>query len=383
MRRIAGKLTTLTERVHNLRQSHERVEAGFDRERGRLARPDIRTEHDIAGAVVVCAEDREQRQGQIELLRTRLPARHVQREPRSLKCSVAFFQRVTLGAQGGDIEFQQHDDAREVYRVQGDLLFDHATVAGGNPRVVTCAISGFGSDGPGADLPGYDLLVQAMAGWMAVTGDPDGPPTKVGFALADVLTGQQAGLPEPDTALRYPGKVLADEASGRLYITDSNHNRIVVTQLDGTLVETIGSGDIGAEDGDYAKATFDHPQGLALAKDSLYVADTENPLLRKVDLKKKQVTTVAGTGQQARPNFDEFIEGGGPGRLEDGTVILEHIGRALGADPAFAGRHMVVTAGPTREAQHWPSSRSATPAATGAVMHIFAASHPAFGPGFA
>ena len=44
----------------------------------------------------------------------------------------------------------------------------------------------------GAALPGYDLLVQAMAGWMAVTGDPDGPPTKVGFALADVLTGQQA-----------------------------------------------------------------------------------------------------------------------------------------------------------------------------------------------
>jgi crotonobetainyl-CoA:carnitine CoA-transferase CaiB-like acyl-CoA transferase len=69
---------------------------------------------------------------------------------------------------------------------------DHASVARANPRVVTCAISGFGSDGPGASLPGYDLLVQAMAGWMAVTGPADGPPTKAGFALADVLTGQQA-----------------------------------------------------------------------------------------------------------------------------------------------------------------------------------------------
>jgi crotonobetainyl-CoA:carnitine CoA-transferase CaiB-like acyl-CoA transferase len=72
------------------------------------------------------------------------------------------------------------------------LGLDHGTVAATNPRVVTCSISGFGSTGPGARVPGYDLLVQAAAGWMAVTGDPDGPPTKVGFALADLLTGQQA-----------------------------------------------------------------------------------------------------------------------------------------------------------------------------------------------
>ncbi len=129
------------------------------------------------------------------------------------------------------------------------------------------------------------------------------------------LTGLAAGQPEPDTALRYPGKVLADEKSDRLYIADSSHNRIVVARLDGTLVETIGSGQIGAEDGDYAHATFDHPQGMALDKSMLYVADTENHLLRKVDLKKKQVTTVAGTGRQARPSVDEFIEGGGPGRM--------------------------------------------------------------------
>ena len=128
------------------------------------------------------------------------------------------------------------------------------------------------------------------------------------------LTGQQAGLPEPDTALRYPGKVLADEASDRLYITDSNHNRIVVTQLDGTVLDTIGSGEIGADDGDYAKATFDHPQGLALAKDALYVADTENHLIRKVDLKRKEVSTIAGTGKQGRPTSAEFLEGAGPGK---------------------------------------------------------------------
>lgn len=102
------------------------------------------------------------------------------------------------------------------------------------------------------------------------------------------------------TPLRYPGKVLADEAGNRLFIADSNHNRIVVTDLEGALQETIGDGGIGAADGDFASARFDHPQGMALLGETLYVADTENHLLRLVDLAKRQVTTIAGTGQQSR-----------------------------------------------------------------------------------
>src|SRR3954466_7930000 len=79
-----------------------------------------------------------------------------------------------------------------------------------------------------------------------------------------------------DLPLAFPGKVLADEKSDRLFIADSNHNRIVVTKLDGTLVETIGAGARGAEDGAFETASFYRPQGLALDGDSLYVADTEN-----------------------------------------------------------------------------------------------------------
>ncbi len=101
------------------------------------------------------------------------------------------------------------------------------------------------------------------------------------------------------TPLRYPGKVLADEVGQRLFISDSNHNRIVVSSLDGKLIETIGSGAIGHKDGSYADAEFDHPQGMALVGDVLYVADTENHLLRAVDLKAKKVTTIAGTGKQS------------------------------------------------------------------------------------
>jgi len=105
------------------------------------------------------------------------------------------------------------------------------------------------------------------------------------------------------TPLRFPGKILADEQGNRLFISDSNHNRIVITTLDGKLLDVIGSGAIGRIDGDYAKASFDHPQGCALRGETLYVADTENHLLRKVDLEKKTVTTISGTGKQRREQY--------------------------------------------------------------------------------
>ncbi len=100
------------------------------------------------------------------------------------------------------------------------------------------------------------------------------------------------------TPLRYPGKILADERSGRLFIADSGHNRIVISKLDGTLISTVGSGVIGDDDGDIATTTFNHPQGMALRGETLYIADTEGHRLRKVDLKKETVKTIAGTGEQ-------------------------------------------------------------------------------------
>ncbi len=78
-------------------------------------------------------------------------------------------------------------------------------VAAANPGVVYCSISGFG-DTEGRDLPGYDLLVQAVGGLMSITGQEDGEATKVGVALVDILTGLnsvigiQAALRARDTA---------------------------------------------------------------------------------------------------------------------------------------------------------------------------------------
>lgn len=70
----------------------------------------------------------------------------------------------------------------------------HAGLAAINPRLVYCSISGYGRDGPGAMRPGYDYAVQAQAGLMAITGDADGEPHKVGVAVSDLATGQNAAI---------------------------------------------------------------------------------------------------------------------------------------------------------------------------------------------
>jgi len=107
-------------------------------------------------------------------------------------------------------------------------------------------------------------------------------------------------MPEVGGELRFPGKVLADEESGRLFISDSGHNRIVVTDLDGKVTLVAGNGEPGFSDGGKNDARFDHPQGMALSADGnvLYVADTENHAIRAIDLASGSVTTVAGTGEQ-------------------------------------------------------------------------------------
>ena len=112
----------------------------------------------------------------------------------------------------------------------------------------------------------------------------------------------------PDTPLSFPGKILADGASGRLFIADTNHNRLVIASLDGEVEQVVGSGKVGLDDGSFATATFNHPQGMALDGDNLYVADAENHALRRVDLAEGRVETIAGNGRQGQTRA-----GRGPG----------------------------------------------------------------------
>ncbi len=63
-----------------------------------------------------------------------------------------------------------------------------------NPRLVYCAISGYGQDGPYRDRPGYDFIIQAQGGIMSITGPVDGPPMKVGVAIVDITAGMNAAV---------------------------------------------------------------------------------------------------------------------------------------------------------------------------------------------
>lgn len=140
-----------------------------------------------------------------------------------------------------------------------------------------------------------------------------------------------------DLPLAFPGKVLADPRGDRLFIADSNHNRIVVTKLDGTLVETIGTGAPGAQNGAFASATFYRPQGLALDGDSLYIADTENHLIRRADLRARTVENAAGTGQQSAAYGK--VEGPSASTALNSPWDLQFVGHTLYI--AMAGPHQI------------------------------------------
>jgi hypothetical protein len=101
--------------------------------------------------------------------------------------------------------------------------------------------------------------------------------------------------------LGFPGKILADPAGGRLFISDSGRHRVLELDLETRGVRrAIGSGIAGLTDGLVARARFRNPQGLALRGELLYVAEPDNHLIREVDLVRGFVRTLAGTGEAAR-----------------------------------------------------------------------------------
>ncbi len=139
-----------------------------------------------------------------------------------------------------------------------------------------------------------------------------------------------------DLPLAFPGKVLADEKSDRLFIADSDHNRIVIAKLDGTLLDVIGTGAHGMVSGSFETASFFRPQGMALDGDKLYVADTENHLIRRIDLKARTVETIAGTGWQSH----QYGESGPAQKIAlNSPWDLQLLGRTLYI--AMAGPHQI------------------------------------------
>jgi thiol-disulfide isomerase/thioredoxin len=153
---------------------------------------------------------------------------------------------------------------------------------------------------------------------------------------------------EPDRPLFFPGKVLADGAGKRLFVADTGHHRILELSLDGRVRRVFGGGAPGFEDGDAQSARFRGPQGMALVGEWLYVADTDNHVVRRIDLKNDLVVTVAGTGEQANGSHR-----GGPARevpLSSPWDVVAHRGRLY---VAMAGLHQLWEIEPLDRAMPW------------------------------
>jgi thiol-disulfide isomerase/thioredoxin len=112
-------------------------------------------------------------------------------------------------------------------------------------------------------------------------------------ASARVRTGVETG------ALRFPGAVLADAATGRLFVADTGHHRVLVCGIDGAIRDVIGTaGEAGFANGSFEDTELDSPQGLALSGDTLFIADRGTHTIRAADLAERRVKTIAGTGEQ-------------------------------------------------------------------------------------
>ena len=121
--------------------------------------------------------------------------------------SAAYFHAANRGKRSVAVDFKTDEGRATVHRLAAtaDVVIenfkvgglakyglDHANLSALNPRLITCSITGFGQTGPYRDRPGYDFIIQGMAGFMSVTGEPDRQPMKAGVAIADVFSGLYA-----------------------------------------------------------------------------------------------------------------------------------------------------------------------------------------------
>lgn len=112
-----------------------------------------------------------------------------------------------------------------------------------------------------------------------------------------------------DSILKFPGKLAIDSTNDILFVSDSNHNRILAIKLEekdiGKILFTIGNGKDGFKDGNFEEVNFNKPQGMIFHENTLFIADTGNHAIRLIDLAKKSVKTIAGTGKQGfKRNYD-------------------------------------------------------------------------------
>jgi thiol-disulfide isomerase/thioredoxin len=145
----------------------------------------------------------------------------------------------------------------------------------------------------------------------SIPGEPD--PDRFVAAIDNlVASSDQAGtlkpaaldltpLAEPTGHYLFPGKLKPVPGHEKRWVlADGGHNQIVLLDDNGKQIERYGSGAEGLADGAKDAARFSHPQGVIASGDAIYVADTENHAIRRIDLASGAVTTLAGTGKRGR-----------------------------------------------------------------------------------
>lgn len=206
------------------------------------------------------------------------------------------------------------------------------------------------------DPQGYIVGAQAgeitAAGFAPILAAQIAAARAAGTLQPGPLTFAREAESQPATVLRFPAHVLADPDHNRLILADTGHHRLLVCGFDGTVQQTIGGPLPGLHDGGAASARFNSPQGLALDGDTLWVADTQNHALRRVDLGTSEVTTIVGHG--GKPTAYNQ-----PGR---GTAVALHSPWAVAVHDglvyvANAGSHQLWVVDPTtREARPFAGS---------------------------
>ncbi len=192
---------------------------------------------------------------------------------------------------------------------------DYETLAQRNPRIITCSISGFGSNGPLRDFPGFDQIAQGMSGLMSVTGTVESGPTRVGIAICDLLGG----------IFSAQGILLALEARHR----DGRGQRVETSLLESIVSILTWSAGIYFETGvTPAPAGNNHPlsspHGVFKASDRPF-----NIACGSEAMWKKFVKVIA------RPELadDERFKSSGR-RVKNRAALTEEINRALASHPA-------------------------------------------------
>jgi thiol-disulfide isomerase/thioredoxin len=183
-------------------------------------------------------------------------------------------------------------------------------------------------------------LVEAALDWYGKKGQLDASPLPVRLER-DV---------QPAGELSFPGKVEVDVPGGRLFVADSGHHRVLELGLDGTFRRAWGDGVPGLVDGAPDVARFRRPQGLERVGEVLWVADTENHALRRIDLATGRVSTAAGDGTQGGVR-----RGHGPGKTSrlSSPWDVRQVGDRLWI--AMAGTHQLWTYDPATGDLAWCS----------------------------